>query len=268
MKIQQIDSRKFYALAFALCLMVLAGCSDDRSIVFNVPAESSSSDGEVAYSGAEISSSSEEVLSSISLEYGMITDARDGRSYATVVIGEQTWMAQNLNYDYNAGTLKSFCYENDTAYCAVYGRLYTWSAAMDAKAKFSTTGQGCGSGAMCTVSGNVRGACPEGWHLPSRNEFLALHNYVGGVDVAGKVLKATFGWESEGNGSDSFGFSALPAGRYYNGFIEIGLYGHFWSSTEYDESTARAQGLDYSAPDVNLGNYSKNDALSVRCLKD
>lgn len=271
MKIQKIGFQK--VLAFAFCLAALVGCGEDRTIVFpdasspSSEAEVSSSDGEPAYSEAEISSSSEELLSSSSLEYGVFADARDGRSYLTVKIGEQTWMAQNLNFDYVSSG--SYCYGNDTAFCAVYGRLYTWAAAMDASAKFSTAGAGCKKGVSCTVSGNVRGVCPEGWHLPSRNEFLALHNYIGGVDVAGKILKATFGWESEGNGTDDFGFAALPAGRYFGSeFVEINLYAHFWSSTEYDEFTARAQGLDYSAPDVNLGSYDKADALSVRCLKD
>ncbi len=106
-----------------------------------------------------------------------VTDARDGQRYRTVEIGTQTWMAENLNYNYNEGTARSYCYDDDPANCEKYGRLYTWSAAMDSAAVFSESGKDCGYGPTCSVSGNVRGVCPEGWHLPSNEEWNTIANY-------------------------------------------------------------------------------------------
>ena len=98
-------------------------------------------------------------------------------------------MAENLNYRYTAATSldsSSFCYNNKESNCAKYGRLYTWNAA--------------------------KKACPAGWHLPSKVEFEMLINLVGGKSTAGKVLKSKKGWDYSDNGTDDFGFSALPAG--------------------------------------------------------
>ena len=126
---------------------------------------------------------------------GQLRDSRDGQTYRTVTIGNQTWMAQNLNYE----TEDSYCYDDKPANCATYGRLYVWEAALD--------------------------ACPSGWHLPSKEEFEVLLTAVGGIqdaednwhwNDAGKKLKSVKGWYDEngksGNGSDVFGFSALSTG--------------------------------------------------------
>ena len=117
------------------------------------------------------------------IDYGTLTDERDGKTYKTVTIGKQTWMAENLNYK----TRYSFCYNNKAEYCDKYGRLYTWDFAME--------------------------ACPAGWGLPSLEEFQVLVATIGGLSTAGKVLKSTEGWKDGGNGTDDYGFSALPARR-------------------------------------------------------
>ncbi|WP_308602515.1 fibrobacter succinogenes major paralogous domain-containing protein [uncultured Fibrobacter sp.] len=175
---------------------------------------------------------------------GTMTDPRDGQSYRTVKIGNQVWMAENLNYK----TTESFCYDNKSANCLKYGRLYTWDAAMR--------------------------ACPEGWHLPSDTEWKILVEAVGGKGVAGKKLKSTSGWDHDGNGMDKYGFSVLPAGgRYVNRYGD-GLYSiagedaNFWSSTEYDSYDAYYWDFLYDAERVRSLYNFKDVGFSVRCLRD
>ncbi|SHL51411.1 fibrobacter succinogenes major paralogous domain-containing protein [Fibrobacter sp. UWEL] len=193
-------------------------------------------------------------------------DSRDNQVYGIVSIGSQTWMAENLNYDYNEGTAKSYCYENEADSCAKYGRLYQWSAAMDSAAVFSTAGKGCGYRKTCSVRGKVRGVCPEGWHLPSRSEFETLMKTVGS-SVAATKLKSTYGWRN-GNGTDDYGFSALPAGRYYSTyFYSVGSGADFWSATE-DDAGEEAYSWRMNASGASLSYYLKDYGYSVRCLKD
>ncbi len=115
------------------------------------------------------------------------TDPRDGQTYRTVKIGDQVWMAENLNYEAKG----SRCYGNDPANAKKYGRLYNRKTAMK--------------------------VCPPGWHLPSDKEWDVLIEFVGGKEVAGKNLKSKSGWNNyegiNGNGKDTYGFSALPGGK-------------------------------------------------------
>lgn len=105
---------------------------------------------------------------------------RDGNVYRTVRIGEQVWMAENMNYDIP----NSWCKGNNSENCQKYGRLYTWDAAQN--------------------------VCPEGWHLPSADEFNNLIMAVGGDSISYKKLKSQSGWLDGENGDDAVGFSALP----------------------------------------------------------
>ena len=105
------------------------------------------------------------------ISYEMFKDARDGQIYKSVKIGNQVWMAENLNYDYNEGTAKSYCYNDEQESCAKYGRLYTWAAAMDSAGVFGDGGKGCGFLVTCSAKEPVRGVCPESWHLPSDTEW-------------------------------------------------------------------------------------------------
>ena len=216
-------------------------------------------------------------------EYGTLTDDRDGQTYKTVKIGEQWWMAENLNYAYTGVPFKvydfasdstSWCCDNDAANCAKYGRLYTWSAAMDSVGEWSTNGKGCGYGPTCSPTYSVRGVCPEGWHLPDTTEWHALFTAVGGKGTAGKMLKSTEGWNdyegTSGNGLDKYVFSALSAGRrYYDG--DYGNEGYntlFWSSTEGNSYFAYYMYLGYYYDDAGLDDVDKNYGFSVRCLMD
>ena len=205
--------------------------------------------------------------------YGTLTDARDGKTYKTVVIGTQTWMAENLNYSDSTNYLsmkgRSWCYYNSLNNCAKYGRLYTWAAAMDSVGTFSTNGKGCGYGKTCTPTYPVRGICPDGWHLPQKTEWEMLFTAVGGKSTAAKMLKSTSGWKYNGNGEDSFGFSALPAGYYYDGDFNLdGLSAYFWSSTEDNGGDAYYMYLVYYYDDAYLRYITKYNGFSVRCLRD
>ena len=253
-----------------------------------VKTSSSSKDGKSSSSDEKNSSSSSVALpckteTEDNCEYGTLTDDRDGQTYKTVKIGEQWWMAENLNYAYTGVPFKagnytsdstSWCYDNDAANCAKYGRLYTWAAAMDSVGTWSTNGMGCGYYMVCSPTNPVRGICPEGWHLPDITEWNALFDAVGGKETAGLMLKSTEGWNdyegTSGNGSDNFGFSVLPAGDGFNDgdFFNEGNLADFWSSTEYDSSNAYIMGLSYSHDDAYLNLFYKILGFSVRCLRD
>ena len=216
-----------------------------------------------------------------SYEWGRgLLDARDSAIYRIVTIGDQTWMAENLNYAYTGipyigsytSDSTSWCYKDDPANCDTYGRLYTWASAMDSAGTWSTSGKGCGYGSTCTPAYPVRGVCPEGWHLPTKSEFETLFTAVGGISTAGTMLKSTSGWYNSGNGTDAYGFSALPAGdRIIDGsFDGQGFVAYFWSSTESGSNDTYSMELDYGGDNVFLFyKYNiKNLARSVRCLKD
>ena len=124
-------------------------------------------------------------------------------------------MVENLNYASLQPTdsldSTSFCYENDPDNCEEDGRLYLWSAVMDSAATWSDNGKGCGYGVVCSPTFPVRGVCPAGWHVPTRDEVIELLDAVGGVDVAGDMLISEYsGCIDE---VDLYGFSFRPTGR-------------------------------------------------------
>jgi len=210
-----------------------------------------------------------------------LTDPRDGQTYKTVTIGDQTWMAENLNYAYTGVPYNNFgytsdstswCYNDDPANCTKYGRLYTWSAAMDSVGTWTTNGKGCGHGSTSSPTGTIRGICPEGWHLPDTTEWNTLFSAVGGEYTVGRVLKSQTVWTAYDGitNEDSFGFSALPSGyRNYDGYYyDEGNYAYFWSSTEYGSNLAYLMSLYYLDDYAHLSNRNKDFGRSVRCLKD
>lgn len=215
----------------------------------------------------------------ISLE-NKLYDSRDGQIYKTVTIGKQVWMAENLNYadsaNYPSMKTRNWCYGNYQNRCEKYGRLYTWSVAMDSAGTFSDNGKECGYGKKCSHTRRVRGICPEGWHLPDTTELKTLFSTVGGQKTAGKMLKSTSGWrfiggsgDKTGDGIDAYGFNALPAGgRIDNLFNNETYSAFFWSATEKIDYYAYYIYLQYSYDSAGMDYKENDDGNSVRCIKD
>ena len=219
------------------------------------------------------------------ITYGSMTDERDGKVYRTVQIGDQIWMAENLNYADSVKTPslleRSWCYDNKTENCDVAGRLYTWAAAIDSVALYDNgNGVNCGEGVNCTMPKKVRGICPSGWHLPryaggDDDEFLILY-IAAGEKTAGKALKSQIGWEYVGNeyiGTDTLGFSGIPAGyRISSGsFTSAGHLAYFHTtltSADFSHYTTNAEYLSYGNYGMGKERLDKSDAYSVRCVKD
>lgn len=185
------------------------------------------------------------VASHAAPQTGTMTDTRDGKKYKTVQIGEQVWMAENLNYKTK---MESWCYDNKESNCVKYGRLYTWKSASN--------------------------ACPSSWHLPSKDEFEILISEAGGAEFAGKKLKSKKGWKSKGgkggNGTDAVGFAALPAGSIVTGgdFDEGGLNAYFWSATGNSINlTGIVMELWFFDDNADLQD-TEGEGFSVRCVKD
>ena len=244
------------------------------------PAESSSSEKVVESSSSEASSSSVIQPCKTKTEdnciYGTLFDDRDGKTYKTVKIGEQWWMAENLNYADSSKTAslmgKSWCYNNSVESCNKYGRLYTWAAAIDS-VKLATgidNPLDCGFDKNCPLPDTVYGICPPGWHLPSKDEWFSLFNAVGGKATAGNVLKSLSGWYNDENGMDGVGFCALPAGNRnpYGSFNYNGYRALFWTALQRGEVDAYSMYLYYNNGYAGLNYDFKLYAYSVRCLKN
>jgi uncharacterized protein (TIGR02145 family) len=185
----------------------------------------------------------------------------------TVKIGTQIWMTQNIDVDkFRNGDLipqaktdeewqkaannqqPAWCYyNNETANDKKYGKLYNYYAVIDS-----------------------RGLAPNGYHIPSDAEWSTLITYLGDNDETGTKMKSTSGWNEDGNGTNSIGFSGMPGGiRYSDGsFLHIGNYGVWWTSSEYASSGAFFHRLNCDTGLATGGEGTKNDGLSVRCIKD
>jgi uncharacterized protein (TIGR02145 family) len=162
-----------------------------------------------------------------------------GGDCGAVTIGTQTWKKCNSNVAPSVGN--SVCYDNKSENCAKYGRLYDWEAA--------------------------KSVCSGGWHLPSDDEWTTLTDYIGS-STAGTKLKATSGWSNNGNGTDDYGFSALPSGQGNSGgFGSVGLGGFWWSATESNASYAWYRNMGFSKATVDRVNLGKSTLFSVRCIK-
>ncbi len=199
------------------------------------------------------------------------TDERNGQIYNTVQIGEQCWMAENLNIGTmingienmsDDGIIEKYCYDDNNANCDEYGGLYQWNEMMG----------------YTTISG-TQGICPEGWYVPTDDEWCELTSFIdqtvdceligwSGIDV-GYKMKSTNSWNYNGNGSDIYGFTALPSGyRHLAGtFRSAGNSTYFWTSSEYLNDAwhwALTSGLN----GIRRYQFSINCGFSLRCIKD
>ena len=192
----------------------------------------------------------------------------DGNCYETIQIGDQLWMAENLkvthynngeeipnitnNGDWSGLSTGAYGdYDNNPTNSETYGRLYNWFAVDD-----------------------DRGVCPEGWHVPSDNEYTVLTDYLGGESVAGGKMKEAGleYWNSPNAGAtNESGFTGLPAGyRFYNNgtYGNMGDLGYFWSSSESSSNYAWFRLLHYNSSLVYRYSNNRRDGISVRCLED
>ncbi len=193
------------------------------------------------------------------------TDPRDGKNYNTVIIGNQCWMAENLNLGTmingidemtDNGVVEKYCYKNDPANCDEYGGLYQWNEMME----------------YTTIAG-IQGICPSNWHLPTDLEWTTLTDFLGGESIAGGEMKETdiTHWKKPNTGATNESeFTALPSG--YCGamgyFHNLGKYCTFWTSTEGGTLGAWGRRLSYGNDGVYRGSGDESYGYSVRCLKD
>lgn len=194
------------------------------------------------------------------IQYGYLTDSRDGRLYRTVKIGAQTWMAENLNFK-GPGADSGWCYNDSAVYCAQRGRLYKWASAM------------AGSPTSTSVPSGVRGLCPEGTHVPSDAEWAKLVDFIGGETRGMSKLKAKEGWSDIGGGADTYGFRAIPAGErsYTTLFEDLNDYATWWTSTDNGapgEFTWTYFLVGGARTTITRLSTTVERALSVRCVKD
>jgi uncharacterized protein (TIGR02145 family) len=201
-------------------------------------------------------------------------------------------MAQNLNYSDSVKTPslkgKNWCYNDIEEYCNVAGRLYTWAAAIDSVALATDEDNplDCGFEKKCNLSTKIQGICPNGWHLPDTADWNKLIIEVGKIRDntefkdywSGMVLKSQYSWSHWESSSvnyksyDSFGFSAISAGRRYSeygGFDAKGSWAYILSSTEYDSKIMYLLTLSNIEDFADLiKTLYKSGGYSVRCVKN
>jgi len=293
--------------ALALAITFIFSCSDDKDDGGNFGG-SSSSVGSSSSGGGDDSSSSAMGSggSSSSVTDGSYTEkGNDIANYRTVIIGGQTWMAENLNYNvsgsrcygegglvYNAETWaydKTLSSSEIQSNCDRYGRLYDWATAINL---FSSCNSSSCAG---QISANHRGICPSGWHIPSDADWNVLMKFINPscsdnfpCDGVGTKLKSESGWDDyyeyddgiksdaiSGNGTDKFRFSALPggdrqpmSGPYPGTFSGVGNSSNWWKTSEHNTDYACYQGMNSSNHEVFMSCGPKGTLKSVRCVKD
>ena len=210
-------------------------------------------------------------------DFGTFVDERDGKTYKMVIIGTQVWMAQNLNFGTRIGgdrtmrndkVVTKYCYNDKEANCDLYGGLYQWGEAME----------------YSRIS-DSKGICPDGWHIPSDNDWKKLEEFLGmsvveanetgyrggGSYVGTKLKPLSSMWDVSGAREVPVtGFDALPAGyRYAFGtYYYIDEFAFFWSSTEASDTYIWYRLLSSKDTQIRRDYYYKTIGFSIRCLQD
>ncbi len=201
-------------------------------------------------------------------KFGSFTDSRDGKVYKTIKIGQQLWMAENLDFDY---IVEGSPYGTNSG-CKNCGKYYTWAAAIDSAGVWSKNGINCGDRVTCIPKYPVRGICPEGWHLPSIEEMREIISVLKEKNISILDLMSfdDYMWERmpEIANAEFTGFSVILAGSSFRGrtFGNYGESASFWSATENNEGEAFRWYLDVRT--LALGLNDKDFGFSVRCIKD
>lgn len=172
-----------------------------------------------------------------------ITDF-DGNKYPVVKIGDQVWMAQNLNSTHDAAgnEINGFCFSENPESCRRLGRLYSWDAMMNG-----------------SKTAAAKGICPKGWHLPSDTEWGKLFEYAGGIDLSGKMLRKELKFINQ------FGGNYFPATNMYNYGMQIAYY---WSSSVFNANVAWMVCFGINNINASRSTVEKSYCFSVRCVKD
>ncbi|MDZ7741868.1 MAG: FISUMP domain-containing protein [Bacteroidota bacterium] len=216
-------------------------------------------DGRISHAGQSAEMTRIKIVATGFFLCGTTITDDDNNIYNTVLIGNQCWMAENMKYETETGSL---CYGENPSNCATYGRLYDWATMMN------------GSSSSNSVPSGVQGICPDGWHIPGNAEWDILVTHLGGSSLAGGKMKetGTTHWLSPNTGAtNESGFTALPGGYHHAGgdtFFYLYKHGFWWSATGNSSSEAYRWGLSYNEADVNQDYDLKVQSFSVRCLKD
>jgi len=254
------------ALAMAFTFSCSSSSDDNGGGAYGQPSSSS----QLASSSSQMAVSS----SSSSVDNNGCGSGKGNNisSYKTTRIGDQVWMAENLDYNVTG----SICDGDEFGYGNKYGRRYDWATAMALPS--SCNSSECAS----QISTKHKGVCPNGWHIPSNADWGVLMRFVnpscGTFDTcyggAGTKLKATSGWSDyngSSGGTDDFGFSALPSatGCSYSSFPRVTDYGCWWIASESSSGYASFWHMTYSGDYVGYKKgYTKEASFSVRCLQD
>lgn len=191
-----------------------------------------------------------------------LVDSRDNQTYKTVLIGDKVWMAENLRYEPHGYDYQvSWCHEND---CSVYGRYYTWAAAIDSLGVFSRMTKNCGDQVLCNINAKVRGICPTGWHIPDVKEWSELFTFAAS-DPRSLQSKGFPEWK---NAINQFGFSAIPSGLRLLESVVPGSRAFFWVAKDSNLGSAYRWYLDEDKAGFDRNYAIKKNGHSIRCVKD
>jgi uncharacterized protein (TIGR02145 family) len=221
---------------------------------------------------------------------GTFTDGRDGKAYPCGTIGTQTWMLANLNFgtkistglnltnqvDGSADIAEKYCYTNQDSTCANYGGLYQWHTAMALPISCNSINLGT---VPCLAPLPHRGICPEGWHLPTNEEWNVLDEWVDLLNDGtlnnneSKSLRATVSWSSAG--TDLVAFRALSGGYYFysdpggGGYIGKGSNTNFWTASEVGPDLVMQRGVSAVILTLTEASPYKSDPSNyIRCLQN